>query len=1056
MRKKFLLIKKVFYVISILFFLPGILTFQTLAQSGSPAIKITGKVTDEETDEPLVGVNVYVEGTTAGTITDINGNYSIEVPSEEAVLVFSFIGYKTHKTMVNNQTQIDVGLVAKDIRLDETVVIGYGTQKKKLLTGATVQVSGSDIQKVNAPSTLRALQSQSPGLSIISTSGRPDAEFKINIRGLGTIGNAKPLVVIDGIVGGDLRNISPSDVESIDILKDAASAAIYGARAANGVILITTKQGEAGEPVVSYDGYYGIQNPEKYLQMVSAQDYMTLVNESETNSEIKETDFEKIMPASNWERLQSGWEGTNWLKELINKDAPISSHSVNITGGNEKSTYSLGASYLYQEAIFGNPIKEKFKRYTFRINSKHTIFRKHNRDIVRIGENLLYTFKKNKNRTNTAWRWLSATPLLPLKDSLGNYTRDEYLSFYNPLNPVAYQYYNSSNEEKLHDIRFNTYLEIEPIKNLTFRSNFGYSLYSSSARSFIPIYDIGSSNYAVNLVDETTQSLYQGISYQFENILTYEFSIMDKHHIKALIGQSIERSNLGDSISATNINSLFDSFEYAYLINTPSVISGSTELTGKPLIEKALASYFGRINYDYNETYLFTAIIRRDGSSNFDAENRWGIFPSVSAGWVISNENFFTPLQSVVEFLKFRVSWGQNGNENILPFQFVSPISFSGEHYYFGTNKTVPTVGGYPSKLGNVYLTWETSEQINLGLDCRLFKGQVQLAIDFYKKDTKDWLVDPPDLAIHGAESAFINGGAITNKGFEVSLQWNNRIGKFSYGLTGNFGYNKNEITHIENLQGYIEGNEINEYANSQLPPYRAEVGYPIGYFWGYKTAGVFQSQEEIDAYTGAKANGEETKPGDLIFVDINEDGKIDTDDRDMIGDPNPKAIFGLSANMNYAGFDFSITAAGVAGNDIMTCFHSGSAYVDHYPEYLLNRWHGEGTSNRYPRLTSRANANYTNFSDIYLNKGNYLRIQNISIGYNFKHLIHSNAIEKLRLYLAAQNLYTFTKYIGPNPEVGADMGIDRRASPNEWAKGIDVYFNPIPRIFTIGANVTF
>lgn len=1017
--------------------------------------QVFGTVTDQDTDEPLAGVNVIIEGTFTGALTDYSGKYVIDVPSPEAVLVFSHIGYETRKIQVSDQTEINVQLVAEEFKLDELVVVGYGTQKKKLVTGATAQVSGTDIQNVNTTSTLRALQSQSPGVSIISTSGRPDAEFKINIRGLGTTGNSEPLVVINGIAGGDLRNISPSDIESIDILKDAASAAIYGARAANGVILVTTKQGRSGEPVITYDGYHGVQNPEKTLEMVSARDYMTLINEAESNSGKPLTDFENVLPENVWEMIQSGWEGTDWLREVTNVNAPVSSHSINITGGNEKSTYSLGASYLSQEAIMGNPVKEKFDRYTFRINSRHVLKEKNGREIIRAGENLLYAFKKNSNQTNGAWRWLSSTPLLPLRDSTGNYTRDDYLGHYSPLNPVAYQYYNSDNERKLHDIRLNAYLEIEPVRNLTFRSNFGYSISSVSARDFLPKYDIGTGVYALNQVDKTRQSLSLGISFRNENTLTYQFSIQNRHNFTALIGQSIEKTGLGESISGRNTNSLFDSFEYAYLVNTPNIHSGSTELTGGPLREWALASFFGRINYDFDETYLFTAIIRRDGSSNFAPDERWGTFPSVSAGWVISNEDFFMPLRTSIELMKLRVSWGQNGNQDILPFQFVSPFKFLGQNYYFGTDKSVPTIGAYPAILGNELVSWETSEQMNFGLDCYLFKGSIQLAFDVYKKNTKDWLVSPPTLAIHGAEAGYINGGAVENKGVELSIIWKKVLGQFSSRLSGNLGYNKNKITRIENLQGLIEGNQINEYANGQLPPYRAEVGYPIGYFWGYETAGVFQTQEQIDDFSGAKANGANTKPGDLIFVDHNGDGEITSEDRKMIGDPNPDFIFGFSAVFEYAGFDLSITAAGVAGNDILTAFHSGSIYVDNYPEYKLDRWHGEGTSNRYPRLTSSSNRNYTEFSDIYLNKGDYLRIQNLSLGYDFKHLFPDSPLGKAHLYVASQNLYTFTKYIGPNPEVGADKGISGE-EPKDWGKGIDVYFNPIPRTFVVGVNVMF
>jgi len=1015
---------------------------------------VRGKVLDE-TGEPLIGVNVVEKGTTQGTVTDAGGNFQLDVSGPDATIVISFIGYLKEEVPLEGKNELNISLVPDLKELDEVVVVGYGTQKKKLVTGATAQVSGEDIEKVNTTSTLRALQSQSPGLSIISESGRPDADFKISIRGQGTLGNSKPLVVIDGIAGGDLRNIAPSDIESVDILKDAASAAIYGARAANGVILITTKQGKPGKAVVSYDGYYGIQNPEQYIEMTGARDYMMLLNEAEANSGQELTDFESNMPPEHWQRIQEGWNGTDWMRELTNANAPISNHAINITGGNEKSTYSIGTSYLYQEGIMGAPLEEKFERYTVRVNSEHVLVEKNDRDILRMGENLLYTFKETMNQTNGAWRWLSTTPLLPVRDSTGNYARDDYLTFYSPLNAVAYQYYNSNNEQKLHDIRMNAFLELEPIKNLVLRSNFGYGIGAASARSFIPLYSFGTGNYSNNLRDETVQSIYMGTSYRLENTLNYQFSINDKHNINALVGQSIERAGIGDSIAGYNTGSLYSTFQHAYLVNTPNVISGATELLGKPLREWSLASFFGRINYDYNETYLLTAIVRRDGSSNFAPEHQWGVFPSLSVGWVVSNEGFFQPLGELINLFKLRASWGQNGNEDILPFQFTSPYNFSGQDYYFGTSKTIPTTGAYPAILGNVLVTWETSEQLNAGFDLYMFNGSLQFAFDLYKKNTKDWLVKPPNLGIHGASSAFINGGAIENKGFEISANWKKRVGKFAFGLTGSFGYNQNEITFIDNSQGLIEGVPINEYANSQLPPYRAEVGYPIGYFWGYETAGVFQTQAEIDAYTGPKINGDNTQPGDLIIVDDNGDGVIDTEDRKMIGDPNPDAIFGFSANFEYGGFDLSLTAAGVAGNEIFTAYHSGSVYVDNYPTYLLDRWHGEGTSNRYPRLTSRANKNYTNFSDIYLNRGDYLRLQNLTLGYDFSQIAGNNFLQRTRIYVAAQNLYTFTNYIGPNPEVGQDKGISNDG-PRKWAKGIDVYFNPIPRTYTIGVNVTF
>jgi TonB-linked SusC/RagA family outer membrane protein len=1017
--------------------------------------KISGWVTDK-TGTPIPGVSIVVKGTTIGTISDNNGTFSLELPSDAMVLSFSFIGMNTQEITIGNQTIFNIVLEEAELNLDEVVVVGYGTQKKKLVTGATVQVKGENIQKLSTVSTLTALQSQTPGLSIISTSGRPDADFKINIRGLGTIGNAAPLIVINGIAGGDLRTLSPSDIESIDVLKDAASAAIYGSRAANGVILVTTKQGKAGKTSLSFDTYYGVQNIEKSLDMVNPKDYMTLVNEASVNSGGAPIDYEKILPPYLWDKIQSGWSGTNWWKELANVNAPVKNYALNINGGTDKSNYSMGISYTDQEAILGNPIKEKLERYSIRLNSEHVLYKKDGRNIIKFGENLLYTYKKNVNKMGNEWRWAGTSPIMPLTDSTGEYMKNT--TYYDDrTNPVGFQYYNSSNEYKYHDLRSNAYFEIQPVKNLIFKSNIGYTVNAFSSRDYKPAYTL-STTVLDREFDEISQSQSLGIGYQFENTMTYNLKIKNLHNITALIGQSIEKTGLGESISGNNMGSIFDSYEYAYLSNVKTVASGPTTLSGEPLGEWAISSFFGRINYDYKETYLLSALIRRDGSSRFARGNRWGNFPSVSAGWVLSNESFMQSTSAWLNFLKMRISWGQNGNQDIPPFQYLSPFKFSGANYFFGTSKISPVIGAYPAILSNEGIKWETSEQLDFGVDSRFFKGKMQLSFDLYKKETKDWLVNAPILGSQGAGAPYINGGDITNKGFELALNWNDNVGDFTYGLSANFAYNENKITSIDNKQGLIEGTKINEYATGQVPPYRAQEGYPIGYFWGYKTAGIFQDSAQIADYKGAKIikSGKGPKPGDLIFLDLNNDSIISSLDRTMIGNPNPKGIFGFSIYLGYKGIDFSVTAAGVYGNQILTSFHMADSYKENYPQYMMDRWSPENPdpNARYPRLTATPNPNYTYFSDIYMNDGDYLRIQNVSLGYDLKKLFQGIPVSQARIYVAAQNLYTFTKYIGPNPEVGADAGVGTVGS--SWGKGIDVAFNPLPRTFMIGANLKF
>ncbi|MFW5701198.1 MAG: SusC/RagA family TonB-linked outer membrane protein, partial [Cyclobacteriaceae bacterium] len=495
-----------------------------------------------------------------------------------------------------------------------------------------------------------------------------------------------------------------------------------------------------------------------------------------------------------------------------------------------------------------------------------------------------------------------------------------------------------------------------------------------------------------------------------------------------------------------NVNSIFDSFTYAYLDNVKQLTIGQTVLEGRPFSEGFLASFFGRINYDYKDKYLFTAILREDGSSNFAKGNRWGSFPSLSAGWIISEEPFFGENSKFIDFLKLRLSWGQNGNQNIENFQYLTNYSFSNVRYSFGTDKGEWAIGAYPSILPNKDVTWETSEQWNLGLDTRLLQGKLFVNLEYYKKITKDWLLRAPILASQGAGAPFINGGDIENRGLELDLGWNGESNSgFKYQLNGNIAFNRNEVTRIDNTEGIIEGNQVNEHAVGQLPPYRAQVGYPIGYFWGYKTAGVFQNQEQINNYNGAIVGNQ---PGDLIFVDLNSDGEIDSEDRTMIGDPNPDVTIGFSLNLEYKGFDFSVAANGVLGNQILLSYHRADGYLENYPKYYLNRWHGEGTSDRYPRLTSTPSPNYTYFSDIFIEDGDYLRIQNITLGYDLKRILKSLPLEKTRLYLSGQNLITFTNYIGANPEVGF--------APSNWAKGIDVNFNPLPKTYLLGISIQF
>ena len=881
---------------------------------------ISGIVVSEVGNEPLIGVNVVQKGTTNGAVTDLDGRFTLTVP-DGSVLQITYIGYQEQLLTVRPNIAIyQITLKEDSQALDEVVVVGYGIQKKKLVTGATVQVKGDDIQKLNTVSALGALQSQTPGVNITQSSGMPGEGFNVTIRGLGTTGSSGPLYIIDGVTGADINNLNPADIESIDVLKDAASAAIYGSRAANGVVLVTTKQGRAGKATISYDGYFGVQNVYKMVPTLNAQEYAMIQNEGRLMDGLPAYDFSSMVP--NWESYANGTnKGTNWLDEMRNENAPVQNHALNITGGSEQSVYSIGISYTSQEGILGKPVQPKYDRYTFRLNTEHTLLKNKDFDIIKFGENLTYSYTEKsgisignqyQNDINGA---LKANPFLPMYDEDGNY---HYALDWDPTveNPVALMdYAHGQNLTKKHNIKANAYVTLQPIKNLKIRSSFGLTMEANSYRSFKPVYELASNVY--NKENEVTQRMFINSGWLWENTISYDFKINNNHNFSALIGQSMERSGLGDNLSASNVNSIFDDFDHAYLDNTTVIYADKTTVGGSPymkngiLQKRGIASFFGRINYDYKETYLLTLVMRADGSSNFAKGNRWGYFPSVSAGWVMSNEAFMEPTRNYLDFLKIRASWGQNGNQDIDPFQYLATISSLKSNYFFGPDKQTISSGAYPDILPNKDVTWETSEQLDLGLDARFLGSRLGLSCDYYLKTTNDWLVQAPILDSYGTNAPYINGGDVRNKGIELALNWNDHVGDFTYGVNLNLSHNKNEVTRIANSEGIIHGSP-NILSEGTTEMYRAQEGYPIGYFYGYKTLGVFQSEKQIAEYTGAKLSG--TAPGDLIFAETNKDGVIDDQDKCMIGNPHPDVTMGLTLNFGYKGFDLGITTNAVFG----------------------------------------------------------------------------------------------------------------------------------------------
>jgi len=1034
-----------------------------MASAQQPTLVANGTVVDSQ-NGAVVGATVIEKGTSNGAITDMDGKFSLNVQSG-ATLVISYLGFKSQEVKAGKDLQV---VLTEDTQfLDELVVVGYGVQKKKLVTGATVQVKGDDIAKLNTTSVLGALQSQAPGVNITQVSGFIGDGFKVNIRGLGTNGNSSPIYVVDGVVGGDISGLSPNDIESIDVLKDAATAAIYGARAANGVILVTTKRGQEGKSEVSYDGYFGTQNLYKIPTILNAQEYMMIQDEMQVINGAPAWSWSTYIPANDLAAIQDGsWKGTNWLKEILNKNAPMQSHAINIASGTARSNSAMGVSYLKQEATMGvpNAIPE-LNRINARLNTEQIIFQKGNLNLLKVGETLNYRYQHMRGQVarddiywNSIRNSLIMSPLMYPYNAVGDYYTyaDQLNDNYKwdntnggNKNPIAYMdYMMNQNISRSHYLQSSVYAELQPIKNLKLRSQFGYIMGASTYRAYIPAFEkltetLGGGE------DRVTQSASLSHQWTLDNTINYLFKVNNRHNFDALVGQSLAKSGYGESISASNNNSSFTDFEHAYLVNVPGK-STLQSLTGSPAWESGISSFFGRVSYNYDEKYLASIILRADGSSNFARGNRWGYFPSVSTGWVASNEEFWKNI-TAVDFLKLRLSYGQNGNCSVASNQHLSLITTSGNNgYSFGNSMGDASVAAYPMRLTNPDLKWETQEMFNIGIDIRFFRNRLGVELDAYQRNTYDWLISDPPVPIYwGAPPAAINGGDVRNTGFESAFKWNDRIGKdFQYNINLSTGFNKNEVTKIASADNIMHGSGGVLWATSD-ECFRAEVGKPFGFFYGYKTAGVFQNQQQIDEYEGPLWS-RNTQPGDIIWVDANGDGVLDTDDRTMIGNPHPKFTLGFSFNVEYKGVSLDVTTYGAFGHQILKCYRDfAGSPNNNFTTDIFQRWHGEGTSNKYPRLASGANENWMNISDLYIENGDYLKIKNISLGYDFKRIFPKLPMKQFRIYVTAQNLFTFTGYSGMDPEIGYSAGAS-------WTKGIDLGFYPSARTYMVGANVKF
>ena len=1055
---------------------------------GAMAQSIIKGTVNDENGEPVIGATVKVKETQKGTITDFDGNYSIEAASN-ATLVFSYVGYVTQEVKVGGKSTLNITMKEDNTTLNDVVVIGYGTMKKKLVTGATVQVKGEDIAKLNTTNALEAMQSSTPGVQITSSSSQPGKGYKVYIRGMGTIGDSQPLYVIDGVAGGNLDGINPNDIESIDVLKDAASAAIYGSRAANGVILVTTKQGKVGKVEITYNGAFGWSNAYKRPQLLNAQQFLTIMDEYGFNTSGKKVNFADYMPQYILDKVASGWEGTDWWKEFENKNALQQNHSITLTGGSELSKFSMSYTYTGNEGIMGADKASYYKRHTIRMNSDHVLLKAKDFDAITIGENISISYNRSHDLAEDGMYWsyihslLQTNPLVPIYDEDGNlYNHAKYGAgwndywFSNPYEGLSKGGFNSMAESRNVNTSATAFLTIQPIKGLKFRSQFNYNWGSGAYRSFgVPRSPSAGSGTVTSY--SVSQSTWLSTNWSIENTLTYDLPMLGGHKISAMVGQSFQSTGWSTNLSGSN--SANDGSQFAtlkdwnsaYLKNFSTDLANAT-LSGNPNDEEYLASWFGRATWDWNETYMATVTLRYDGSSIFNKGKRWGWFPSVSAGWVVTNEKFMEKTKSWLDFFKLRASWGQNGNNRIAKYQYLATIAQSGSAgdsgYKFSdsmdfTLSGKPNVGAYANIVPNPDVTWETSEQLDLGFDARFLNSRLGLTFDWYKKTTKDWLIVAPRVAIEGTNPAYINGGDVQNTGVEIAVTWNDRIGKdFSYNVGVNFATNKNKVTRIANETGYINGGgSILSQGTEYI--YRAQVDKPIGYFYGMSYSGIWQNQAEIDAARAAgKAVLDNAQPGDCIWDDWNGDGVItyaeakdangnDICDRHEIGNPNPDVTLGINLGLAWKGLDFAVNGAGAFGHQIMRSYRSFSdSWWHNYDTTIFDRWHGEGTSNTVPRISGTGHANTNYVSTRYMENADYFKVKTVTLGYDFKRLWKSCPLQQLRLYVQAQNLITFTGYTGLDPEVGNSAGADG------WASGIDLGLYPPSRTYLVGATIKF
>jgi TonB-linked SusC/RagA family outer membrane protein len=992
-------------------------------------VTVSGKVLDEN-GLPIPGANILVKGSSKATATDMDGKYQIKIP-ESSVLVFTYVGYTKTEESTKGRTQINVKLVPESQSLKEVVVIGYGTQKKREVTGAVSVVDSKALDILKPIRIEQALQGTVSGVNVTTSSGSPGAGLDIRIRGIATNGDAAPLVIIDGYIG-ELGLLNPNDVETITVLKDA-QAAIYGSAAANGVILVTTRTGKKNSNgKLSFNTYSGFQESAKTLSTLNATQYAALLNESYANGG-------KTVP---YPLLNSNLgRGTDWQNEVFNTGVPVISHDLTFSGGSDKISYSVSGSHLDQEGIIGGA-KSGFLRNTARVSLNADVS-----DRLKLKSNVIYTYFNRRTlaengNASVLLNAVNAPSTIKPYDANGNYTLFPGGSLGNEMiNPLA-QIDNTYNNYNFKQISGNFGLDYKLFKDFVISSNLGFKSANSEGKSFAKIVDYGSGKVFNVPRSSVSQNAVNDNNYSFDLFATYTKTIAQDHKVVAMIGNTVYKE-WGNGLFATGFDVPNNSWDFADIALAKGPPPPGINPAGSYIYDERRLSYFTRVQYDYKGKYLLSGMYRRDASTKFGPDNKVGYFPSVTAGWLISDEGFFGE-SNVINFLKLRGSYGIVGNDRIPNNGYISQLS--GEATYVFDNALVNGVA--TGQIPNEKLKWEQAEKIDVGLDINLLDNKINIVADYFIDTRKDLLIPGIPVsgilggAAPGSSNPTINAGTVKNEGFEFSINYKN---KFSENFSMSLGYNitvlKNNVTQITGADFLAGGT----FGIGQQAPSRMEVGHSIGYFYGLKTNGLYQNQADVDAQP--IQNGVAASPGDIRYVDQNGDGTITLDkDRTDIGDPIPEATMGFNVQLNYKGFDFSLYSFASVGNDMVRNYESISDDANRLT-YVLDRWTGEGTSNTVPKVTTAGNTNRL-FSDYFVEDASYFRIQSAQLGYSIDpDYIQKSGISKVRLYVGVNNLYTFTKYKGfdPGASNGAPIG-----------GGIDDGFYPIPRTYLLGLNINF